>query len=80
MWEHPWVACVDLLFEGHEGCILFGCLLFDSSVFESCYLLDSVCAGSWPIHASRDVGAIGGTCRQHLVTRPLSVALTHGDI
>ena len=40
--------------------------------------LDRECAGAWPAFASREVGTMGGTCRQHLVIMPLEVVVTTG--
>ena len=37
-------------------------------------------ADVWLVHASREVGAMGGPCRQHLVAVLLVVVRTHGEV
>ena len=57
---------------------MFGCLLFLSSVHGDCYPLDRGYTGAQPEHASKKVGAMGGSCWQCQVTRPLLVAVSLG--
>ena len=43
MWEHPFVACVGLIFWRGEGCFWYGCLLSLFSACAGCYPLDKQC-------------------------------------
>ena len=80
MWEHPWIACVDLLLFWHECYFWFRCLLSLSSVCAGSYPFDRRCAGTWPAHAPKEVHALGGACRQHLVAGPLTVSATPEEV
>ena len=58
MREHPYVACVGLIFFWCEGCFWFGCLLSLSSACAGRYPLDRGCAGVWPTWAPGKAGAV----------------------
>ena len=50
------------------------------SVCAGFYPLDRWCDVAWPVHASREMGAIGMVCIQCLVAGPLTVARTHREV
>lgn len=80
MQKHPCIACVGLLFFWPEGCFGFECLLPLSSMWADFYPLDGGCAGAWPVHASREVGEMNGTCMWFMVARPMVVRAIHGEV
>lgn len=76
----PWVACEGLIFIICEVCFWSGCFFSCTSVCAGHYSVDRGCAAEWPVCAFRDVGAMGSTCRWHLVSRPFTVASTQGEV
>lgn len=80
MWECPRVACVGLLFLWNEGCFWVWMLAVLFTVCAGHDPIDRGRVGAQPTHASREVGAMGCSCRWCLVTGPLAVVVTPREV